>query len=587
MNNIIKRGKNLFLSPQTSILSAATLIMAAVIAAKLIGFVKQRVLFTFFSPEETDLLFAAFELPDTLFEILVFGVVSAAFIPVFSSYISRKKEESGWHMATSSLSIVLFTYLFFGTLVFIFARPLYSLLAGGAVKGNLGIEGGFSPNEVKMVVSMSRVLLVSQIFFVVSSFMTGILESYKRFLAPSIAPLLYNLSIIAGTILLAPKFGLYAPVAGAFMGAFLHLSIQIPLAFHLGFRPRISFDYKDRGVKKLLRLSVPRIFELSIFQIKRFVWLFLGSLVSGGFTYLKSADLLATLPIGVFGMSMAKAALPTLSRQAGAKDMKAFNKTLFTTLNQIVFLVLPLSVYMVVLRVPIVRLVFGATQFDWPATVETGRVLSAFAVGMFAYASSLLVTRAYYALEDTKTPVTISVISVILNALIAFYLVLVVDSGTWGIAFSYALAGVVQITLLITILIRRLGVGYSNILVPFFKILVASVVSGALMYVLVKLLDESVWNQGLSFLGQIDLPEGTNVARYTVDTRYTFNLLFLTGFVSLWGFALYVVLLKIMKSHEVESFIGFAKRILIKRKISPIPAKEKETVTPPPTDTGA
>ena len=582
MKKFISKGKKLITAPQSSILSAATLIMVMIIVSKILGFIRQRVLFTYFAPQETDLLLAAFDVPDIIFEVLVFGVVSAAFIPVFSGYLAKKNQKAGWHMASSSLNTVLVTYLVLAILAFVFLNPIYALLAGESTKGVLGVSGGYSAEEIGIIVGISRILLFSQIFFVVSSFMTGVLESYRRFLAPAMAPLVYNISVIFGIIFLSSRLGLVGVAIGAVIGAFLHLFVQVPIAAHLGFRPQLVWDLKDKGVRKLFKLSAPRVLELSILQVRRFVWLFLGSIVAGGFTYLKSADLLQTLPIGVFGMSMAKAALPTLSLQASARDMKSFRKTFFATLNQILFLVTPLSVFMVVLRVPIVRLVFGASQFDWEATVRTGQVLSAFAIGMFAYASSLLITRAFYALQDTKTPVVISIGAVTLNAIMAFVLVLGLGAGTWGIALSYAIAGIVQFTFLIAIIVRRIGSKHSRFSVPFSKMVLASIFSGGVMYFLIKILDRSAWVDQLSFLGRIDT-QSVPVEQIVVDTRYAGNLLILTMFVSVIGFSVYLFTLILLRSQEVWAFFNFARRILTKN-ITPIPDEEIEQVAPPPMD---
>ncbi|QQS39002.1 murein biosynthesis integral membrane protein MurJ [Candidatus Woesebacteria bacterium] len=585
MNNFIQKGKKIITSPQSSILSAATLIMMTIVASKILGFIRQRVLFSYFAPKQTDLLLAAFDVPDIMFEVLVFGVVSAAFIPIFSGYITKKKEEDGWHMASSSINITLVIYLIFASIAFLFLNPIYTILAGQQVKNMLGISGGYSPEDITLVVNISRVLLFSQIFFVISSFTTGVLESYRRFLMPALAPLVYNISIILGIIFLSGQFGLFGVAIGAVVGALFHFLVQIPVAAHLGFHPKLVWDLQDKGVRKLYKLSLPRVFELSILQVRRFVWLFLGSIVTGGLTYLKSGDLLQTLPISVFGMSLAKAALPTLSLQASDNDMKSFRQTFFTTLNQILFLVVPLSVFMIVLRVPIVRLVFGASQFDWEATLETGKVLSAFSVGMFAYAGSLLITRAFYALQDTKTPVAISVFSMVLNALLAFYLILYCNTGIWGIALSYASAGIFQFCFLILIIVKRIESNIKFFLIPFLKISLASIFSGGAIYALIKVVDRASWVNESSFLGKLDT-QGIMIEQIVVDTRYAGNLFFLTAFVSLVGFGIYILLLILFRSQEVWSFFNFARRIMTKN-IAPIPSKEREQVTPLPTDSSS
>jgi len=180
VKELLNKSKRLLSKPQSSIFSAASVIMVMIIASKVLGFIRQRVLFTFFDPASTDLFLAAFEVPDLIFEVFIYGVLSAAFIPVFSRYISKSKQSEGWHIAAASLNILLVVFAGLSILVFLFAEPLYGFLVGGFSKGALGISGGFTVQEVAKVASLSRVLLVAQLFFVVSSFTSAVLESYKK-----------------------------------------------------------------------------------------------------------------------------------------------------------------------------------------------------------------------------------------------------------------------------------------------------------------------------------------------------------------------------------------------------------------------
>lgn len=585
VKKIISRSKKILTTPQSSIFSAASIIMLMIIASKILGFVRQRTLFTFFDPTQTDLFLAAFELPDLIFEIFVFGVLSAAFIPVFSKYLSRDKEAEAWHVAASSLNILLVIFSILGIIVFIFAKPLYTLVTGNFIKDQLGVAGGFSSSQIKQVVALSRLLLVAQLFFVASSLMTGVLESHKRFIIPAIAPLFYNLSIILGTIFLSKHIGLYAPTIGAVIGALIHFLIQAPFAYELGFRPKIIWDLKHKGVKKLIKLATPRMIELSFFQVRRLVWLFLASVLPGGFTYLKSADLLQTLPVGVFGLSLAKASLPTLSQQVAKKDFNSFRKTFYSTLNQILFFVIPFSVFLAVFRIPVVRLIFGAQRFNWSATIQTGYILTAFAIGIFAYAGSLLVSRSFYALQDTKTPVAISILSVLTNTILGFVLILGLKVGTWGIALSYSIAGVLQFSLLTLALTKKIHADKFKIIIPLTKIIISSLVSGAVMYFLLKIFDRSVWIKKLSFLGKLESTSFFPFERFVLDTRYTINLLILTTIVSTIGLSIYLILSILLGLDEVYGFFNLIKKIFVKHKVASISEKEEETITPPPSDT--
>ena len=376
MQEIINKGKKIFLSPQSSVLSAATIIMLMVVASRILGLVRQRVLAHFFTPNELSLFFAAFRLPDLVFEVLVFGTFSSAFIPVFAKALKRGNKDA-WEIAGTVTNIGISIFLVFAGFVIVFANNFYGILAPG-----------FSIEHREQIVSIARVLFAAQGFFVVSYVLTAVLESSRRFLVPALAPLLYNVGIIVGTILLAPRMGLMAPALGVVIGASSHFLIQLPLAIKLGFRfiPRIRITDE---VKKIGKLALPRVIEVSFLQIARTAELFLASLIStASYTYFTFGNTLQLLPVGLFGTSIAKAALPTLARQADTPA--AFRRTLFGALYQVSFLVFPIATVLIVLRIPIVRLVFGTDIFSWEATVQTSMVVSAFALGVFFQAASSL-----------------------------------------------------------------------------------------------------------------------------------------------------------------------------------------------------
>jgi len=583
----IKKGKEAILAPQNSILSAATLIMIMIVAAKILGFVRQRVLFSYFNPTETDLFLAAFEIPDLFFEVFIFSVISAAFIPIFSSYLSKGKEKTAWHVARSETTIVFIMFVVVSVFIFIFAKPLYQITAGETFKSSLGIQGGYSSEQIDTIVMLSRIILLAQLFFVFSSFITGISESYRRFLGPAVAPLLYNFGIILGIMLFADNYGLVAPAIGAVMGAFFHLIVQIPAVSHAGYKYKFVWDTKHPGVRKFFRLSIPRMIELAFLQLRRFSWLFLGSVFAGGFTYLKSADLLQSLPVGVFGISLSKAALPTLSQYSSKKDLPRFRKVFLSTLNQIFFLVIPISVFMIVLRVPIVRLVFGASEFNWSSTLHTGYALTAFSVGIFAYSANLLITRAFYALQNTKAPVIVSIVFIILNTIMAFVFVLGFKWGVWSVGLSYAVTGIMQAIILLYMILKRTQTHYTKVLFPFTKITLSSLVSGSVMFTLIKFFDQSVWVKRLSFLGRIEQTRNLPFELFVVDTRYTHNLFALTVSVGVVGSVLYIILMMLFRSEELWSFVGYAKRLATRKKLDTDTLRKEEQITPPPPDLDA
>jgi putative peptidoglycan lipid II flippase len=571
VSKIISKSKKIFTSPQSSVLSAATIIMFMVVASRILGLVRQRTLAHFFVPDELSLFFAAFRLPDLIFEVLVFGTFSSAFIPVFTKAL-KKGNSNAWEIAGIVANISL---LIFGALAIIgaiFANNLYGLFAPG-----------FSPAERAEIVRIARILFAAQGFFVISYVLTGVLESLRRFLIPALAPLFYNLGIILGTFILAPNMKLLAPAIGVFVGASLHFFIQLPLAIKLGFKFVPSIRLTEE-VRKIGKLALPRVIELSFLQISKLVELFLASLIStASYTYYTFGNTLQLLPVGLFGTSIAKAALPTLARQS--EDEKEFKRTLFNALYQIVFLILPVATILIVLRIPLIRLIFGTEIFDWEATVQTGLVVSSFAIGVVFQAAVSLLARSFYALHDTKTPVIVAISGILITIATDFILIRGFSFPVYGLALAFSFGSAYQATLLFYLLNKRFAKSsLSRVVKPIFKSAISALGSGAVMYLLLKVFDRSVWVKRLSFLGKIEIANAIPFEKFVLDTRYTINLLILTIMVSVIGCLVYLGSSILLKQKEAWVFLGMIKKIFVRRKISPIPTKERELIAPTPTE---
>ena len=562
---MLRRALRLILQPfyrkQPDILSAAVLLSIFTLASRILGLVRDRTLAQFFPESKIGLYFAAFRLPDTLFEILILGTLSAAFIPTFISYISKGKKKEAWEVTATVMNLTLIFFLLLAVIIFLFAYPFSRLLAPG-----------FSAEELGLMASMTRILLIAQGFFVLSLFLTGILKSSQRFLIPAIAPLFYNLGIIASIFLLAGKLGIYAPVWGAVGGALIYFAIHLPLAFHLGFRFTRSLNIFHPGVRKIINLATPRTLEIGFWQILKTSDLFFSSLIStASYGYFTFASHLATIPVSLFGTSLADAALPALSYQQ--KNLKQFRETFLTTFRQIIFLVAFFAVALIILRVPAVRLAFGTRRFTWESTVATGYALSAFAVGIVAQALTSLLVKSFYALSDTLTPVKVGVGTVLVNITLSACFILVLKTPVWGIAFAFALANILQMVILACLLAAKAGIALWQMIYPLLKVGIASFFSGGTMYVLLKILDRSAWDRRLSFLGYLTLPE--RFEKFVLDTRYTVNVIILTVVVAAVGIAVYLLAAKLLKIKELS---------LIHELSSRLPGLAK--VIPPPQATG-
>lgn len=561
----MKSIKQFLNSQQTSVLSAATLIMIMIIASRLLGLVRQRVLANFFGPADLSLFFAAFRLPDLIFEVLVYGTFASAFIPVFTKAL-KDKEKNVWEIASSITNIGVIIFSVLALIVMFFANHLYGILTPG-----------FIPEHRDQVVALSKILFAAQGFFVISYVLTAVLESSRRFLMPAIAPLFYNLGIILGTVFFSPKLGLMGPVIGVVIGAFSHAAVQLPQAAKLGYR--FSFKIKiSQDVKKIGRLSLPRVIEVIFLQVAKSVELLLASLIStAAYTYYTFGNSLQLLPVGLFGTSIAKAALPTLSRLSENKE--EFRKTLFNALYQVSFVVLPAASILMVLRIPLVRLVFGTNLFDWGSTVQTGLVVSAFGVGIIFQVVNSILARAFYALHNTKTPAIISISCITLNIILDFILIKVFKLPVWGLAAAFSLASFIQSLVLFILMVKKVYQNFPlRILLPFIKSILASLGSGIVMFFILKFFDRSVWVKRLSFLGKIDLDRSIPFEKFVLNTQYGFNLLMLTLMTVAVGVIAYVLLSLLFKSGELKFFAGYVKRIFVSKKVSPLPTDPLDNI---------
>lgn len=574
VSKLIAKGKKLFTNPQSSVLSAATIIMVMIILSRVLGLVRHRVLANFFSPGDLSLFFAAFRLPDLVFEVLVFGTFSSAFIPVFTKSL-KKGNHKAWNIATSVVNIGIILFGVFALFVSFSADSLYRIFAPG-----------FTNTDREIIVEITRVLFLAQGFFVVSYVLTGVLESLRRFLIPALAPLFYNLGIILGTIILFPRFSLMAPAIGVLMGAALHFLIQLPLATRLGFRFRPMIKI-DSDVKKIGKLASPRIVEISFLQLQKMAELFFASLIStASYTYYTFANSLQLLPVGIFGTSIAKAALPTLSSESD--NPKKFTKIFLDAFYQVIFFCLPIATILIILRIPIVRLAFGTDIFGWESTVTTGMVLTYFSFGIVFQAVAALLNRSFYATNDTKTPVAISIITIFIVICADFILTRILNLPVWGLAAGFSIGSIFQASTLFFYLNKKiLKKKLSKIFYPILKSVIASLSAGFLMYFLLKIFDKSVWVKRLSFLGKIESARYFPFEKFVLDTRYTVNLLILTFIVSMVGLSVYLGVSVLLKNREVFTLLSLVKRVFVKHKISPIPRKEQEMIAPTASETSS
>jgi putative peptidoglycan lipid II flippase len=526
---MVKSFLGLLSMRQNSILSGATVLMLAVFASKFLGLIKSRLLLHNFDTATTDIFFGAFRMPDLLFQLLIFGALSVAFIPVFAEFLNKKGQKEAFQFASNILNLSLLLFGVVAIIAAIFTPSINSLFLPG-----------FTGEKKALTDMATRVALISEVLLVVGSLFIAVGQSYQRFIIPALASIFYNIGIILGIVFLTPTFGIMGPIYGVVLGALLHILIQIPLIYSLGFKYSFSFDFTNLGVKEIFKLMSVRNIGLVAEQINEVVSTALASLIaSSSVTLLSLSQQLYLVPISLFGNTLAQAALPVLSRERARGEPELFKITLLTTMHQILFLTLPAAAMLIVLRIPIVRLVFGAQQFNWTDTVLTGRTVAFFSLGLAAQAVILLLVRGFYALKDTKTPVIVSIITVSTNILCSVVFIKVLYLEVWSLGLAYAISSVVSAVLLLAFLHQKVG-GFNkqNLLYPALKMLLAAVVAAIAIYIPIKALDKLVF-----------------------DTTRTLNLFILTGIASIFGLGIYLVLVWLLQVNELKSFIDLLKKL--------------------------
>lgn len=528
---------------QTSVGSAALVLVSMVFTSRILGLIRDRLLASRFTPDQLGVYFAAFRLPNLLFELLVMGALTSAFIPVFTKYIAQKNEGEASKMASSVINISFLILLFISIPIFIFANSISKFLAPG-----------FDPAQIEQMAGFTRFMIVFQVFpLFIGNFFTGILQSHNLFLIPALAPVVYNVGIILGIVILTPFLALSAPVVGVGIGAFFFMLIQVPLLFKVKYRHFWKANIHDPGVREVGKLMGPRTFGLAISQIDSTIDLILSSLLGARMvTVFTFAQQLQQLPIGLFGVTVAQAALPTLSAFSVKEDGRQFKETIIGSINQILFFVLPISALFIVLRIPVVRLVFGATRFDWEATVLTGMTLSMFSLSLFAQAIVQVLARGFYALYDSKTPVLVGVLSIATNSVLSIVFVQFMKLPVWSLGLSTSIASLLNMVALLFLLDRKVGkFPRMDLLVPPLKMFLASLITGFALFFPLKLFDQLVF-----------------------DTTRTFGLILLTGVSGTAGLSTYLFLTWVMGVGEVHSFINLISKIRKPRAILLEPASE-------------
>lgn len=525
MQNIFKKSLGALISKQTNIFSAALFIILTTIFSQLLGLFKYRILVSYFgASNDLGVFFAAFRIPDFVFQVVIAGALSTSFIPIFSEYVSQGKRREADNFTSSLLTLGVIFYAVISLLIIVFAYPLCQMIAPG-----------FTPHELRLMAQFMIIIQLSQLFFILGTVSTAVLQSLQHFLIPGIATAFYNLGIIIGLLLFVPVIGIFSATVGVLIGSVLFFLVQVPLLVRSGFIYKPTIDIKN-GVMKVIHLMIPRSLTLIVAQLAITANVFFASFLSPRSLVIFDLALTLTVaPVILFGQSIAQASFPALSSKKS--DKKSFEAIFVSSFNQILYLTLPLSALFIVLRIPLIRLIFGASRFDWGATVDTGRTLAYFSVSIAAQALMYLLSRAFFANKDTKTPLFVTIGGVIVNIILSYVFILVLKLPIFYLAASFSISNVLAGLVMFFLLDRKLQLPKKKMFATAIKISVATFIMGIALYVPIKLLDQLVF-----------------------DTTRTINLIFLTGIASLAGLITYIFFTWMLRIDEARYVIEVVKK---------------------------
>src|SRR3989344_318037 len=477
-----------------SITGAAIIISGATLVSRLVGLLRDRIFaHNFGAGPIMDAYYAAFKIPDLVYNLLIVGALSAAFIPAFTKLFNSNDNKSpAWRLANNVLNITAISLAILSILVIIFTPALAPLIAPG-----------FSAASKQLVINFTRIMFGSTFLLGLSMVIGGILQSLRAFFLYSLAPIFYNIGIIVGTTVFVPIWGISGLAWGVVLGAFLHFSLQTYSAYANGYRWRWYLNFKDRETKLVGKLMIPRALGLAISQLNLVIITVLASLLPvGSVAIFNFANNLQAVPIGIIGIPFALAVFPVLSVAASQNNIQEFIKNLSSTIRQILFLIIPFSIVILLLRAQIVRVVLGTGKFDWTATINTADTLALFSLSLFAQALIPVIARAFYALANNKTPFVVGVISE-LSVIIAA-LILMKPLGVAGLALAFSIGSILNFIIL-TFALRSIlkKIDGEKIFSSFLRIVLAAIpmalVIQSAKYPLAKIFDQTYF---LGILGQ-------------------------------------------------------------------------------------
>ncbi len=513
-----------------NVVRSTTLVSSATFVSRLFGLFREQVFaFLFGAGFATDAFVAAFRIPNLLRDLFAEGALSAAFVPVFTDYLVNKDKKEAFRLGNLVVNALLFVLAAI-VIVGILATPLIvDLIAPG-----FGAVAGKS----ELTVLLARIMFPFLLLISLAATAMGMLNSLRHFGVPAFAPVFLNLGMILAGFLLCPLFD--PPITGMAVGVLLgglgQWAFQIPSLRREGYRYRPILSFRDPGVRRIILLMTPAILGLASTQLNIFVNTIIASFLSqASISYLNYSFRLMHFPLGVFGVAVATVTLPVVATFAAKKEIGNVLSTCASSLKLVFFLTLPSTIFLCLAARPTIAVLYQHGRFRYEDTIFTSQALLFYALGLFAYASVRVIAPVFYSLNDTKTPVKVSILAVAVN--IGLNLALMRPLGFRGLALATSLAAVVNMITLLVLLRRRVGpIDIRELGKSFLRILTAAVIMGAVI---------------LAF--QMIFPIDLGTAAPGRKVSYLLGLFF-------FGAASYAGISRLMKIKELEAVFGLFRR---------------------------
>jgi putative peptidoglycan lipid II flippase len=466
------------MSKKSLIKSTGTISIATAIS-RCLGFVRDIVIAKLFGTSlAAQAFFVAFRIPNSLRDVVGEGAMNSAIVPVLTEYKARGEDREFLRVSRVLFNISLASLLILTVLGIIFSPLIVRLIAPGFIR---------EPSILNLTIYLNRIIFPYLIFIGLTAYTMGVLNTLKHFAAPAFGPCLMNLALIGAALWLCPKFGVIGLVMGVLAGGVLQLLLNMVTMYKKGITINFKDGFRHKAVKKIGSLLLPRAFGSAIYQVNIFVDTMAASLAwivgAGGVAALYYANRLIQFPLAIFGLALAQAALPKLSHEFSTNDIPRMKDTLAFSLRATFFVMIPASVGLAILGMPIIRLLFQRGEFNEYSTYITQSALFFYSFGLFAYGGVKLLVTCFYSMHDTKTPVKTAFIAVIINIILILILMWPLKLG--GIALATSISATFNFVALYILLKKRLGrLHTKEVLDSFTRILLSSIVMGVVLKVL-------------------------------------------------------------------------------------------------------